>query len=120
MQMDNSFLNAGGAGWGELVKVGVEFGVGYLTAKQENKKNEELLQRMAELDAQQAEKLKKLITESVTETAKTKVIFDFIAEEDAKKLANQTKKERMLPLIGLGFGIILLGIIFYKLNKQNG
>ncbi len=102
-----------------LADVAITFGVGYLTAQKENKKNEELLQRMAELDNQQAEKLKKLIAKSSTEMAKTKVIFDFLNEEDAKKLEEQRKKERILPIIGLGFGVILLGLIFYKLHKQN-
>jgi hypothetical protein len=108
-----------GAGWSALIDVAINFGVSYLTAKSENRKNEELLQRMAELDNQQAEKLKKLIAESATELAKTKAIFDFLAEEDAKKLEAQRKRERILPIIGLGFGAILLGLIFYKLHKQN-
>jgi hypothetical protein len=102
-----------------LVDVAVQFGVGYLTAQGEKRKNEELLKRMAELDEKQADKLKKLINESATELAKTKVIFDFLAQEDAKKLETERKRERILPLIGLGFGVILLGLIFYKLNKQN-
>jgi hypothetical protein len=111
--------SAGSAGLGALIDVAINFGVGYLTAKSENRKNEELLRRMAELDKQQEEKLKKLIAESATELAKTKVIFDFLAEEDAKKLEAQRKKERLLPIIGLGFGVILLGLVFYKLHKQN-
>jgi hypothetical protein len=102
-----------------LIDVAIQFGVGYLTAQGEKKKNEKLLQRMAELDEKQAEKLKKLINESATQLAKTQVIFDFLAEEDAKKLEIERKRERILPLIGLGFGVILLGLIFYKLNKQN-
>ena len=108
-----------GAGWSALIDVAVQFGVGYLTAQGEKRKNEELLKRMAELDEKQADKLKKLINESATELAKTKVIFDFLAQEDAKKLETERKRERILPLIGLGFGVILLGLIFYKLNKQN-
>jgi hypothetical protein len=108
-----------GAGWSALIDVAINFGVSYLTASSEKRKNEELLKRMAELDKKQAEKLKKLIAESATEMAKTKVIFDFLAEEDAKKLEAQRKRERLLPIIGLGFGVILLGLIFYKLHKQN-
>lgn len=108
-----------GAGWSALINVAINFGVSYLTAQGEKRKNEQLLKRMAELDNKQAEKLKKLIAESATEMAKTKVIFDFLAEEDAKKLEAQRKKERILPIIGLGVGVILLGFIFYKLHKQN-
>lgn len=108
-----------GAGWSALIDVAINFGVSYLTAQGEKRKNEQLLKRMAELDNKQAEKLKKLIAESATEMAKTKVIFDFLAEEDAKKLEAQRKKERILPIIGLGVGVILLGFIFYKLHKQN-
>ena len=108
-----------GAGWSALIDVAINFGVGYLTASSEKRKNEKLLQRMAELDEKQAEKLKNLIAESATEIAKTKVIFDFLAEEDVKKLEAQRKRERLLPIIGLGFGVILIGLIFYKLHKQN-
>ena len=111
--------SAGSAGLGVLIDVAINFGVSYLTAQGEKRKNEQLLQRMAELDNKQAEKLKKLISESATELAKTKVIFDFLAEEDAKKLEAQRKRERILPIIGLGFGVILIGLIFYKLYKQN-
>ena len=111
--------NLGNLGLSVLIDVAINFGVTYLTAKGEKKKNEELLKRMAELDSKQAERLKKLIAESATEMAKTKVIFDFLDQEDAKKLEVQRKRERILPIIGLGFGIILLGLIFYKLHKQN-
>lgn len=111
--------SGGSQGLGALIDVAINFGVSYLTAKGEKAKNEELLKRMAELDENQAEKLKKLIVESTTEIAKTKVIFDFLAEEDAKKLEAQRKKERILPIVGLGFGVILIGLIFYKLHKQN-
>ena len=111
--------SAGSAGLGALIDVAVNFGVGYLTSKSINRENEKLLKRMAELDKQQEEKLKKLIEESATELAKTKVIYEFLAEEDAKKLEAQRKRERLLPIIGLGFGVILLGLVFYKLHKQN-
>ena len=107
------------AGVSALIDVAVNFGVGYLTSKSINRENEKLLKRMAELDKQQEEKLKKLIEESATELAKTKVIYEFLAEEDAKKLEAQRKRERLLPIIGLGFGVILLGLVFYKLHKQN-
>jgi hypothetical protein len=120
METHNKFLNAGGlGGWSELISVGVDFGVQYLTAQKENKRNEELLRRMAELDAQQAEKLKKMLKDSVTEVAKTAVIIEFLNQADIKKLEEKSKKDRILPLIGLGFGIILLSLIFYKLNKQS-
>jgi hypothetical protein len=129
-ELQEKFSNASGtsagvsvsgtsAGVSALLDVAINFGVSYLTAQGEKRKNEQLLKRMAELDDKQAEKLKKLIAESATETAKTKVIFDFLAEEDAKKLEAQRKRERILPIIGLGFGAVLLGLVFYKLHKQN-
>ena len=65
-------------GWDTLISVAVDFGVQYMTAQSEKKKNEEFLRKMAELDAQQAEKLKKLISDASTEVAKTKVIIDFL------------------------------------------
>jgi dihydrodipicolinate reductase len=131
MQTHSRYLNAGGAtagasggagisgGVSSLISTAVDFGVQYLYAQKEKKKNEELLQRMAELDAQQAEKLKKMLSDAVTEVAKTAVIIDFLNQEEIKKLVDKSKKDRILPLIGLGFGIILLSLIFYKLNKQS-
>jgi len=131
MQTHSKYLNAGGAtagasggagisgGVSSLISTAVDFGVQYLYAQKEKKKNEELLQRMAELDAQQAEKLKKMLSDAVTEVAKTAVIIDFLNQEEIKKLEDKSKKDRILPLIGLGFGIILLSLIFYKLNKQS-
>jgi hypothetical protein len=134
MQTHNKYLNTtgtpavkggakGGAGISDgissLITTAVDFGVQYLYAQKENKRNEELLQAMAELDAQQAERLKKMLKDSVTEVAKTAVIIEFLNEENIKKLEDKSKKDRILPLIGLGFGIILLSLIFYKLNKQS-
>jgi hypothetical protein len=131
MQTHSRYLNVGGAtagasggagisgGVSSLISTAVDFGVQYLYAQKEKKKNEELLQRMAELDAQQAEKLKKMLSDAVTEVAKTAVIIDFLNQEEIKKLEDKSKKDRILPLIGLGFGIILLSLIFYKLNKQS-
>lgn len=114
---------AGASGLGsysELIKIGVDFGIQYLTAKSENKKNLELVRRIGELNAQQEEELKKLLSQSITENAKTQVILEFLNDAKIKELESQTKKKRILPLIGLGFGVLLLGIIFYKLHKQNG
>jgi hypothetical protein len=131
MQTHSRYLNAGGAtagasggagisgGVSSLISTAIDFGVQYLYAQKEKAKNEELLQRMAELDAQQAEKLKKMLSDAVTEVAKTAVIIDFLNQEEIKKLEDKSKKDRILPLIGLGFGIILLSLIFYKLNKQS-
>ena len=137
MQTHSRFLNVAGAtgatavksgakggvgisdGISSLITTAIDFGVQYLYADKENKKNEELLQRMAELDAQSAEKLKKMLKDSATEIAKTAVIIEFLNEENIKKLEDKSKKDRILPLIGLGFGILLLSLIFYKLNKQS-
>lgn len=110
----------GMGGWDALISVAVDFGIQYMTAQSEKKKNEDFLRKIAELDEQQAIKLKKLISDASTEVAKTKVIIDFLNKEEIKKLEAQRRKERMLPLIGLGVGVILLAIVFYKLKKQNG
>ena len=137
MQTHSRYLNVSGAtgatavkggakggagisgGVSSLISTAIDFGVQYLYAQKEKEKNEELLQRMAELDAQQAEKLKKMLSDANTEVAKTAVIIEFLNNEKIKKLEDKTKKDRILPLIGLGFGIILLSLIFYKLNKQS-
>jgi len=130
--MRNDFYNVGGAvasagsgasgfsSYSEIIKVGIDFGIQYLTAQSENKKNIELVRRISELNAQQSEQLKKLLSESTTQLAKTKVILEFLNDAKIKELEAETKKKRILPLIGLGFGVLLLGIIFYKLHKQNG
>jgi hypothetical protein len=132
--MRNNYLNAGGASsssasssggsglsnYATLISTALDFGVSFITAKGIKKDNEAFLRRMANLENEQAEKLKKLINQSATEVAKTRVIFEFLAEEDRKKLEAETKKAKILPLIGLGIGVILLGIVFYKLNEQNG
>ena len=120
MEEHNNFLNAGGADWTQLVGVTAQLGIQYLTKQKENKKNIELAQRVAELDAQEADKLKKILDASTTEVAKTQAIIDFLNEKKIKDLEADTKKKRILPLIGLGFGVVLLGLIFYKLHKQNG
>jgi len=120
MVTSNSFLNAGGADWTQLVSVAVDFGVGYLTKKSIDKSTKETLEKMANLDAKQAEKLKKLISESVTEVAKTQVIFEFLEAEKEKELVAERKKKRIIPLIGLGIGVVLISLVFYKLHEQNG
>jgi hypothetical protein len=109
-----------GSGWSALINVAVEFGVSYLFGQSEKRKNEDLLKRMAKLDEEQAKKLKVLIQEAQTQTQKTQAIFDFLTEQDILSLEAQRKKERLLPLLGLGLGLILISIIFYKLKKQNG
>jgi len=112
-------LTSAAQGYTVLIDLAISFGVSYLTAKSEGKKNEELLLRMSELDDKSAQELKKVISESGTQQAKTKAIFDFFINEDLKKLQEDRKKEKILPLIGLGFATILLLLIFYKLQKIN-
>jgi hypothetical protein len=127
MLTDNIYLNGTGgvkaeagisSGVASLISTALDFGVQYLTSQSENKKNLELVQRMAELDNKQAENLKNLLKESASETAKTLVIIDFLNKSEIKKIQDKSKKDRLLPLIGLGVGIILLSLIFYKLNKN--
>ena len=112
--------SGGSMGASLLIDVAINFGVGYLTAKDEAKKNEALLKKLAELDNQQAERLKNKLNDVFTEVAKTQVIIEFLEEEKVKELEAETRKKRILPLIGLGFGVILLGLIFYKLSRKNG
>ena len=131
MQTDSKFFNVDsssassgsssgiGSGWSTLIEVAFQFGVGYLTAQSEGKKNQALLEQMSALDAQQATKLKALLSASQDESAKTKLIFDFLNQQKVSQLEAETKKKRILPLLGLGFGVILLSLIFYKLHKQN-
>ena len=126
MERHNGFYNAGGASggggasWTQLISVGVDFGLAYFGAKAENKKDRELLERMAELDVQQAEKLKKLLNDSLNDVAKTQVIINFLDAEKIKTLEAKTKQNRIISLIVLGVGVIAIGIILYKLNKRNG
>ena len=115
-----SGASAGSVGASILIDTAINFGVMYLTAKGEAKKNKELLEKMAELDKAQAEKLKQKLSEVLTEVAKTQVIIEFLNEENIKQLEAETRKKRILPLIGLGFGVLLLGLIFYKLSRKNG
>jgi hypothetical protein len=115
-----SSLSSSTQAWSALIDVAINFGVSYLTAKGEGRKNEKLLRQMAELDAQSAEKLKGLISASVNELAKTQVIIEFLNAENIKKLEAERKKKRIIGLAVLGFGAVLLGLIFYKLHKQNG
>ena len=119
MQASNQFLNAT-ADWTELASTAIVFGVSYLYADQNNKENKALLERMAQLDAQQEEKLKKELDKSLTDIAKTQVIIQFLNNENIKQIKDDTKQKRIIPLVGLGLGVVLLGLIFYKLNKQNG
>lgn len=111
---------SGQAGVGALIDVAVNFGVGFLTKKSIDKKTEEMLKKMANLDAESAERLRKKLSESATEVAKTQVLFEFIQEEKEKELIAQRNKSRILPLIGLGVGVVLISLVFYKLKKQNG
>jgi hypothetical protein len=113
--------SSGGLGnYTALISVAVDFGVQYLYAKKENKRNQELLKRLSELNVQEAEKLKKLLETSYDEIAKTQVIIEFVNNKKIKDLEDETKKKRMVSYIVLGVGVVILGLIFYKLNKQNG
>jgi len=131
--MNSNFLNVGGVAsavtktgsgglgnYSALIGVAVDFGVQYLYAKKENKRNQELLQRLSELNEQEAEKLKKLLETSFGEVAKTQVILEFLNEGKIKDLKDETTKNRTIAFIVLGVGVVVLGLIFYKLNRQNG
>lgn len=131
--MESNFLNVGGdvvavtksgtkgiGGYSEAISVVVNLGVEYLYAKNQDKKNKELVQRLTELNIQETEKLKKLLENSYNEVAKTQVIIEFLNEKKIQDLEEETKKKRTISLIVLGVGVIALVLIFYKLNRQNG
>lgn len=119
--MADKFLNAEGFDWGSLVGTAVEFGVGYMFAQDEKKKNKELLKKIEELDNSQKEKLKQKLSDVLIESAKTEVIIDFLNEQEIKKLSSETKTKRIIPLMVLGFSALILGILFFKLSrKKNG
>lgn len=119
MQKRNIFLNANGSDWSQLVSVGVDFGLAYFGAKSENKKDRELLERLAELDTQEAEKLKEILKNSLNDVAKTEVTIKFLDAQKIKKLEAETKHKRTLSLIILGVGVISIIVILYKLKNRN-
>ena len=119
--MADKFLNAEGFDWTAVVGVAVEFGVSYMFAQGEKKKNKQLLEKIDKLDKAQKEKLKERLSEVLTESAKTEVIINFINEQEIKKLSSDTKTKRIIPLMVLGFSVLILGVLFFKLSrKQNG
>jgi hypothetical protein len=103
-----------------LIDIGVGYFVGKATKKDIEKKNAELVEKIQKLNAEQEERLQKVLLENSTQMAKAKALIDFLNNEEIEGLSSQTKKDRILPLIGLGVAVVLLGIVFYKLNKQNG
>lgn len=108
------------AGVSMLVDTAINFGVGYMYAKNEKAEERKLLERLAKLDQEQAEKLKIKIAEAIGETAKTRVIIEFLNEEKIKELEKETRKKRILPIIGLVFMTLVLGLIFFKVSRKNG
>jgi hypothetical protein len=119
METPNSFLNVLGDYSGAITAV-VDLGLGYLTKNKIDKMSQDLVQQVSELNAQSQERLKKQLETALDDVAKTQVVIEFLEAEKEKKLVADTKKKRILPLIGLGFGVVLLGLVFYKLNKRNG
>ncbi len=102
-----------------LIDVAAQFGIGFLTSKSIKKKEEELLKEIAKLNAKQAEELKAKILSATTENAKIEVIIAFLNEQKIKKLQEETRRKRLLPLIGLGFGLLLVTVLVvgYKIKK---
>lgn len=103
-----------------LISIGVGVFVGKATTKSIEKKNAEFVEKVQKLNAEQEERLQKVLLENSTQMAKAKALIDFLNNEEIAGLSSKTKKDRILPLIGLGVAVVLLGIVFYKLNKQNG
>ena len=57
--------------------------------------------------------------DDIGKNKRTEIINEIRKTKEIKKIEDKSKKDRILPLIGLGFGIILLSLSFYKLNKQS-
>ena len=106
--------------YGALIEVGVGYFVGKGTQKSIEKKNAEFVEKLQKLNDEQKERLDKVLLEKSTEMAKAKALIDFLNKEEIEGLSSQTKKNRILPLIGLGVGVFLLVLVLYKLKKQNG
>lgn len=113
-------ISPASAGVSILLDTAISFGVGYLYAKKEKGENNKLLERLSKLDKELSEKLKLKIEEAVNESAKTAVIIEFFNEEKIKELEKETETKRILPIIGLVFITLVLGLIFYKVNRKNG
>jgi hypothetical protein len=105
--------------YGALIQIGVGLVVGNATKKSIEKKNAEFIEKVQNLNAEQEERLQKVLLENSNEMSKAKALIDFLNNEEIAGLSSKTKKDRILPLIGLGVAVVLLGIVFYKLNKQN-
>lgn len=106
--------------YGALIELGVGYFVGKSTKKNIEKKNAEFVEKVQKLNAEQEERLQKVLLENSTQMAKAKALIDFLNKEEIAGLSSQTKKDRILPLIGLGVGVFLLVLVLYKLKKQNG
>jgi hypothetical protein len=100
-----------------VLQIGIEYGIGAIFGNQEKKANEALVRRIQALEKSQQEELKNKLSNVTTELEKTKILYEYLGQQESQKRLADINKKRIIPIIAVSIGALALVFIFIKLKK---
>jgi hypothetical protein len=92
--------------------------VNYAFASSMKKDQKRFEQEIAKLDKRKQAELLLKIQQVESELERQKIVFQYIDKTRIEELKKQDNQKKMYLYIGLGLGILVYGVMIFKLNKK--
>lgn len=104
-----------------LIGAGFSTIVNTIAGVSQQKKQNELQEKIARMNLAQQAELEARMREATTAMERQKLLFEALAVDKHREFMKETNRERNMGLIVIGFGMIALATVVYLARrKQNG
>ena len=118
MSASGSSGGEGLGGYSAIITAVATTVVQYAFASSMKKDQKRFEQEIAKLDAKKQLELLQKVQQVQTELERQKIVFQYIDKTRIEELKKQDKQKKMYLYIGLGLGILVYGVMIFKLKKK--
>jgi hypothetical protein len=118
MSASGSSGGEGLGGYSAIITAVATTVVQYAFASSMKKDQKRFEQEIAKLDAKKQLELLQKVQQVQTELERQKIVFQYIDKTRIEELKKQDKQKKMYLYIGLALGVLVYGVMIFKLKKK--
>jgi len=118
MSASGSSGGEGLGGYSAIITAVATTVVQYAFASSMKKDQKRFEQEIAKLDAKKQLELLQKVQQVQTELERQKIVFQYIDKTTIEELKKQDKQKKMYLYIGLALGVLVYGVMIFKLKKK--